>query len=667
MATKARDMTIPDDSPHHEAHRQSVDHAEHQLDSLEPTQHRRSVSRRSASLALLVVTAVGIAALIAVALTALTASDAYVAYGLPDPGAVVRYGLPLARVIAEAAALVCIGSLWLATFGVPAQPSGFVAADGYAALRTAGWAGTAWFGGAALVAPLLAADASGRPISDLADPIVLLGLIDAIEQAKSWLLTAGIALVVAIGCRLALTWKTAAVLMLLSLAALLPVIATGHSASGAHDVATSSMLYHLVGASLWIGGLIAVLAHAARGGAHLGLVARRFSGLALVCWIGMAASGVINAATRLTLPDLVTSDYGLLILVKVAALGALGFAGYRQRAQAVRAIAGRQGIGDLLRLGAIEVLLMSATVGVAVALGRTPPPAAAGEVPSRTEELIGYDLAGPPTVLRMLLDWRFDLIYGVLAVVLAALYLRAVWRLRRRGEGWPVMCTVAWLCGCAVVLLATSSGIGRYAPAVPSVQLASWLLLTVVAPALLMSAAPLSLAQRLAQRAEPAAPAGPVQWARVAGRTWLLRVLSYPLAASVLLVCLLVGVYFTGLLETGLYEFWLQPALKGSFLLVGCLLYWTTLAIDPVAGRARGHVRLLALAVASVGLAAFGLTLTRTSTVIGDSYYRGLGLGWMSDILAEQHLAGVYATIAAGVPLIMAVLTWTRGHRRTAH
>ncbi|WP_338600585.1 cytochrome c oxidase assembly protein [Saccharopolyspora sp. SCSIO 74807] len=657
-------MSQPSNFPPNGVHQQALVHGERQLES--PEQTRRAKRNQSGSLGLLLLTAAGLATMIAVVLTALTASDAYLAYGLPDPGSVVRYGLPLVRVVAEAAAVVCIGSLWLATCGVPPQQSGFVAADGYAALRAAGWAGAVWFMGAALVAPLLAADASGRPISELADPMVLFGLVDAIEQSKSWLLTAGIALVVAIGCRLALSWTTAAVLMLLSVAGLLPVIATGHSASGAHDVATSSLLYHLVGASLWIGGLIAVLAHTARGGAHLGLVVRRFSGLALACWIIMAASGTINAATRLTLPDLVSSDYGLLLLVKVACLALLGVAGYVQRSRAVRAVITRRRKGDLLRWGAIEVLLMSVTVGVAVALGRTPPPAAETGLPSRTEELIGYDLAGPPTLARMMFDWRFDLIYGVLAVGLAALYLRSVRQLRSRAEVWPTRRIVAWLCGCAVVLLATSSGIGRYAPALPSVQLASWLALALVAPALLMSAAPLSLAQRIAQHADPGAPPGPIHWARVIGKTSLLRLLVRPLAASVLLVCLFAGVYFTGLLETGLYEYWLQPVLKGSFLLAGCLLYWTTLGVDPLPGRARTHVRLLGLVVAGAGLAAFGTALVRTSAVIGGSYYRGLGLDWMSDIAAEQQLAGAYAAIAAALPLITGVAVWVRARKRAA-
>ena len=49
---------------------------------------------------------------------------------------------------------------------------------------------------------------------------------------------------------------------------------------------------------------------------------------------------------------------------------------------------------------------MFATIGLAVALGRSAPPDT-GVVPSRVEVLIGYDLAGPPTLARLLFDWRF--------------------------------------------------------------------------------------------------------------------------------------------------------------------------------------------------------------------------------------------------------------------
>ena len=51
---------------------------------------------------------------------------------------------------------------------------------------------------------------------------------------------------------------------------------TGHSsAGGSHDLATNSLLIHLVAASLWAGGLLALLAHALRNGDHTDLAARR--------------------------------------------------------------------------------------------------------------------------------------------------------------------------------------------------------------------------------------------------------------------------------------------------------------------------------------------------------------------------------------------------------
>ena len=54
-----------------------------------------------------------------------------------------------------------------------------------------------------------------------------------------------------------------------------------------------------------------------------------------------------------------------------------------------------------MRLGAVEVLLMLATIGLAVALGRSAPPATSVRATSRTEVLIGYDLTAPPTLLRL--------------------------------------------------------------------------------------------------------------------------------------------------------------------------------------------------------------------------------------------------------------------------
>src|SRR5690606_41250769 len=103
----------------------------------------------------------------AAALTALFAGDSYALYGLPEPGPVTHCGLPIVRVVAETGAVISIGSLLLASFGIPAERSGALTAHGYAAVRTAGWGAAVWFLGAALMVPFIAADATGRPVSQV--------------------------------------------------------------------------------------------------------------------------------------------------------------------------------------------------------------------------------------------------------------------------------------------------------------------------------------------------------------------------------------------------------------------------------------------------------------------------------------------------------------------
>jgi putative copper resistance protein D len=64
---------------------------------------------------------VPLAAVIAVGLVALTGGAAFAIPGLPDPGLLTRYGITAVRVLAEAASVICVGSLLLAAFLVPPQ------------------------------------------------------------------------------------------------------------------------------------------------------------------------------------------------------------------------------------------------------------------------------------------------------------------------------------------------------------------------------------------------------------------------------------------------------------------------------------------------------------------------------------------------------------------
>ncbi|GGP43282.1 cytochrome c oxidase assembly protein [Saccharothrix coeruleofusca] len=600
-----------------------------------------------------------------------TAIAAFLAAGLAALTGEAASGMLVVRVLAESAAVVTIGSLLLAAFLVPPQASGTVAADGYAALRTAGWSALVWTLAALLAVPFTVADALGQPVTSLLDPPVLLQLVGLLEQAKAWMITAVLVALLALGCRLVLSWGWTAALFFLSVFALVPVAVTGHSSGGgSHDLATNSLLYHLVAAALWVGGLVALLAHGRRGGAHLGLATSRFSKLALVCWVVMAVSGVVNAWVRLPLSQVFTSDYGLLVVAKTAALAGLGVIGYFQRAKGVRQVVETGSGRALLRLAGVEVLLMFATLGLASALSRTPPPAEGRALPSTVELLIGYDLSGAPTAARLLFDWRFDLVFGTAAVVLGVLYALGVRRLRKRGDAWPVGRTAAWLAGCLTLLLATSSGLGRYAPAMFSVHMESHMLLSMLAPILLVLGGPVTLALRALPTAGKGNPPGPREWLLAFVHSPVSRLLTNPLVALALFVGSFYGLYFSGLFDVALGYHWAHLAMNAHFILVGYIFYWPVIGIDPAPHRLPPLGR-LGLLFASIPFHAFfGIVLMSSQTVIGENFYRSLGLPWVSSQLEDQRLGGGIAWAAGEVPLLVVMVAllvqWARSDARDA-
>ena len=61
------------------------------------------------------------------------------------------------------------------------------------------------------------------------------------------------------------------------------------------------MVFHLVGISLWVGGLVAFLGLARQHVKHLPVIARRYSSIALWAFIAVALSGFGNAWVRIDL------------------------------------------------------------------------------------------------------------------------------------------------------------------------------------------------------------------------------------------------------------------------------------------------------------------------------------------------------------------------------
>lgn len=613
-----------------------------------------------------------LAAVTASALAALALADALTATGLPDPGPVTNYGLPFVKAAGEIAAVTATGSFLFAAFMVPPQTNGVLDVAGYRALRTGTVASGLWAVSAVLMVALTASDVSGQPLWTRLGPADIWSVASLVDVASAWRWTALFAFAVTVVSAPVLRWSWTPVLFVGSLVTLLPIALTGHSSSGgSHDVATNSLLVHLVAGALWAGGLLALLAHGLRGGDHADLAARRFSAVALWCFVAMALSGVINALVRLRPEDLVHSDYGRLVMAKVAALGVLGYLGWRQRRSGVAALADDvDARGPLIRLALVEAVVFGLTFGVAVALSRTPPPPPVNLNPSIPAVEIGYDLAGPPTVSRLLFDWRFDLLFGTAALVFAIVYLAAVRRLKRRGDAWPAGRVAAWILGCLVLLVTTSSGIGRYMPAMFSMHMIAHMLLSMLVPILLVLGAPVTLALRALPAAGRGAPPGPREWLLTALHSRVSQVLTNPFVATALFVVGFYGLYFGGIFDATAGSHGAHIAMNLHFLLSGYLFYWVVIGVDPTP-RPLPPLGKLAVVFASLPLHAFfGVVLMGTPTVMAESFYRSLQLDWHTDLLGDQRLGGGIAWAAGEVPLVLVMVAmfiqWRRSDERTA-
>ena len=613
-----------------------------------------------------------LAGVTAAGLGALSLADALTATGLPDPGPVTTYGLPFVRAAGEIAGVVAVGSFMFAAFLVPPQQSGVLDADGYRALRVGTVAVGAWTVCAALLVPLTVSDVTGQPLTSRLGPSDIWAVASLVDTAGAWRWTAFLAAIVTVASIPVLRWSATPLLFSGSLVTLIPLALTGHSSSGgSHDLATNSLLIHLIAAALWAGGLLALLVHALRGGGHAYLAARRFSVVALWCFVAMALSGVVNALVRIRPADLFDDGYGWLVIAKASALCALGVVGWRQRRSGVAALqSDPDARGPLIRLALTEAVIFGLTFGVAVALSRTPPPPPPIFNPSIPAIEIGYDFAGPPTVARVLFDWRFDLVFGTAAIVMALLYLVGVRRLRRRGDSWPTGRIVAWLLGCLVLLFATSSGVGRYMPAMFSMHMVAHMLLSMLTPVLLVLGAPVTLALRVLPTAGKGDPPGPREWLLAALHSRVSRFFTNPIVATVLFVAGFYGLYFGGIFDAAVGTHAAHLAMNLHFLLTGYLFYWVVIGVDPTP-RPIPPLGKVAMVFASLPLHAFfGVVLMSTKSVLGESFYKSLQLYWHSDLLGDQRLGGGIAWAAGEIPLVVVMIAllvqWTRSDRRTA-
>lgn len=576
--------------------------------------------------------------------------------GINDPGAGVRSGIFVVRVVHDLAAALTVGTLLVT---VSLAPRGRAAALRLLSVSAFGWAV------ASLVWVVLAfADLSGLRLTD---PVFGAQLVDtawSIEPLR-------IAIIVAL---LAGTVATAAVFtaghwtpVWLGAASVLALLLLGLSAhaggSTNHETAVNAMATHIVAATVWVGGLAAIITLRSSFAADLATVVRRYSTVALWCFVALGISGVIAATTRLASPADLTTRYGLVLLGKVGLFAVLGGFGWLHRRRSVALLErsttqpdAAHNAGAFARFAGGEVVVMALAMGLAAALSRTAPPVPETVPnPSAALTITGFPAPEAPNALSWLTDWRVEWLFLAIAVLAVGVYLAGVARLRGRGDRWPVGRTLAWLAGWAVFVWATNGALGIYGRVAFSWHMTLHMVQAMVVPILLVLGAPVSLALR-AWRRRGDGTIGPRELLLGVVHSRYLRVVGNPIFAGAFFFFSLVVFYYTPLFELALTTHTGHVLMTVHFLLAGYFFAWVLIGVDPGPPKWSPALRLLVL-FATMGFHAFfGVSIMNATTPLAADVLGQIALPWVPDLLTDQKTGGSVAWAIGELPTLALAL-----------
>ncbi|MET2012926.1 cytochrome c oxidase assembly protein [Microbacterium chocolatum] len=587
---------------------------------------------------------------------------------LDDAGPIARWGLPVAKLIVNLAAAGMVGVLVTALFTLrPGEREFDVALDTAsisAAVFTVAAGATGFLTFLSVFNPAL--DAGPQFGAQLGRFLVEL------EVGRTWLITtvAGAALtVLTFAVR---SWVSTFVVALLAVASLVPMGTQGHSGDDAfHHEAMMALILHIIGAAVWLGGLLLLIAvRPVLDQRRIPDVVARYSSIALATFVLVAVSGTVRAAIGLQEWSALLSPYGAILGVKVIALIGLGLLGVWYRARLVGRMresgAASRAFWTLI---AFELALMGAASGAAAALARTPPPnpAPLPEIPTPAERLTGAPLPPELTIERWVTAWNVDLLWAVVAGFAVFFYLAGVWRLRRRGDAWPVYRTILWIAGMALLVWVTGGVINVYQDYLFSMHMVGHMLLTMAIPVLLVAGAPVTLAARAIRKRDDGTRGGR-EWILWAVHSPAARVLTNPFVAAGLFIGSLWIFYYTDLFRWSLYDHLGHQWMIAHFLITGYLFVQSLIGIDPVPWRLPYAGRLLLLIGIMAMHAFFGIAIMMQSGLMVAEWFGAMGRTWGATPLEDQYIGGGIAWSIGEIPTLILAITvaiqWSRSDAR---
>lgn len=619
---------------------------------------------------------------------------------LQDPGEVVRWGLPISKLFVNIGAAAMIGALVLSCYALSPKLAEFssaldVAAAG-AAVFTVASAFTAFFTYLSVTGAKLSFDSQfGASLSQF---------LTQIELGQAWLITTLVGAAVTVLCFAVRNHTLIVFVTVLSVAALIPMAQQGHAAGEAgHSAAVTGLGLHIAAAAAWLGGLLTiVLLRKQLGERRLTTVLTRYSTVALIAFLVLTISGTATSILQLGSFENLLTNYGLILLAKVAALIVLGFFGVVQRSffiermqRAAAAVAASTGAKSAKRtttsssgeqqpvaaaVGAAasgikwfwgfviaELAFMGVASGLAVALARTPKPVLPGAELTITRTpaqlLTGEKLPPELNFERYFTVWSIDLIWLLACAFGIFFYLAGVRRLKKRGDSWPVFRTVLWIAGLVALFYVSSGGVAVYGKFLFSTHMLAHMALTMAIPVLLVPGAPVTLAMR-AIKPRKDGSRGPREWILLAVHSRFATIIANPIVAAVLFAGSLWVFYFTPLFSWATTDHIGHQWMTVHFLITGYLFVQSLIGIDPVPYRLPYPFRLLLLLGTMAFHAFFGLAImTGTGLLLAD-WYGAMGRDWGLSAIEDQQMGGGIAWSVGEIPTlalaIAVAIQWSR-------
>ena len=591
------------------------------------------------------------------------------ASALADAGDVVRYGQPIAKLIMNFSTAVAVGSLIFAAFALQDKTRLLGKALDLASAGAIIWAisGSLNF----LFTYLYV---SGSAISfDSSFGESLWMFASSIEMGTSLALNICAAVLISVLAIAARSLTSTALLAALGLAGLVPMALIWHAAGAAgHAMAVNSIGIHRGAVVMWVGGLVALFTVRGESYEESALLTRRYSTLALAAFALIAISGVASASIRITKISDILSAYGALLILKISVLVLLGVLGAIYRTRLIGKLAqGASVAKSFYSLVAVEFVLMGTAIGFATALAKTAPPLDGDgiiDVPP-APLLTGEPLPPELTPIRWLTVWKLDLVWAIICVAAVVAYLVGVRRLAKRGDKWPVMRTVSWVSGMAVLFYTTSGALNAYQEYLFSVHMIGHMILAMGIPVLLVPGAPVTLLMRAVEKRTDNSR-GIREWVLWAVHTRYATFIANPIVAAVLFASSLVTFYYTPLFSWATQEHIGHQWMVVHFLITGYLFAQALIGIDPGPARLPYAARLLLLIATMAFHAFFGLSLMSGSGLLLADWYGAMGRTWGEAPLDDQHTGGAIAWGIGELPTaaltIIVSIQWFKSDARDA-